>query len=69
MNYCDTKNFKGDLAKASLIVLREGASMNSPFGQAFEKYLLDGGSAVLLWRDSAEMRGMLLRFGVKAAGA
>ncbi|HBC88610.1 MAG TPA: hypothetical protein DCZ94_16810 [Lentisphaeria bacterium] len=67
VNYCDIRNFKGELAQASLIVLREGTSMNSPFGKEFEKYLQDGGAAVLVWRDSAEMRGMLLRFGVKAA--
>jgi len=57
---------KDHLAKASLLVLREGG-LGQDSEAALQKWLEGGGTAVALWRDSADMRNLLLRFGVKSS--
>jgi hypothetical protein len=57
---------KGKIALADLLVVRDGFSLHSPAGETFLETLKQGGSAVLLWNDTPEMRQLLLRFGVVA---
>ncbi len=54
--------------KASLVVLREG-SLGADSEAALQRHLQGGGTAVALWRDNADMRSLLLRFGVKTSPA
>jgi hypothetical protein len=55
------------LAKASLLILREGFPANSEAERLVAKRLAEGGAVCAIWRDDAEMRGFLLRRGVSSS--
>ena len=64
-----TEFSEGALSKASLLLLREGFPANTDAERLLRQYLERGGVACVLWRESQEMRGLLLRYGIKTANA
>jgi hypothetical protein len=54
------------IKQADLLIVRDGFMLQSEAGKAFQETLNSGGSAVILWNDTPELRHLLLQFGVEA---
>lgn len=54
------------LAKADLLIVRDGFPLHSEAGERFVKTIEQGGAAALVWNDTPDMRNLLLQFGISS---
>ena len=54
----------GDLKKAVCLIVNKGFLSNSKKGKLIDQYLIDGGNVIVTWNGSAEIKKMLMKYGI-----